>query len=235
MGCLAPEHVLDVGIKLGRALVLLHRRGILHRDIQPGNIVIDEGEDASEDLRPVLIDFGFARGVGPGMRTRLSGEFAAPEVCAEQPEWSRASDIFSLGATLSAVLDKKNSSDAAAITGVLEKALDVSPTARPSAETFTKQLQELADRLHVQQRRERAWSTVRSRLGQGVYVPELSATVNRHRTVLELLELGSYGATEERHRVVADINDRISMVTLCGDIAQARLLEEPTQQGWRPL
>ena len=32
-----------------------------------------------------------------------------------------------------------------------------------------------------------------------------------------------------------DINDRISMVTLCGDIAQARLLEEPTQQGWRPL
>ena len=32
-----------------------------------------------------------------------------------------------------------------------------------------------------------------------------------------------------------DIKDRISMVTLCGDIAQARLLEEPTQQGWRPL
>ena len=31
------------------------------------------------------------------------------------------------------------------------------------------------------------------------------------------------------------IKDRISMVTLCGDIAQARLLEEPTQQGWRPL
>ena len=33
----------------------------------------------------------------------------------------------------------------------------------------------------------------------------------------------------------SDIKDRISMVTLCGDIAQARLLEEPTQQGWRPL
>ena len=31
------------------------------------------------------------------------------------------------------------------------------------------------------------------------------------------------------------IKDGISMVTLCGDIAQARLLEEPTQQGWRPL
>ena len=31
------------------------------------------------------------------------------------------------------------------------------------------------------------------------------------------------------------IKDRISMVTLCSDIAQARLLEEPTQQGWRPL
>jgi hypothetical protein len=34
---------------------------------------------------------------------------------------------------------------------------------------------------------------------------------------------------------ISAIKDRISMVTLCGDIAQARLLEEPTQQGWRPL
>ena len=205
VGCLAPEHVLDIGTKLGRALVLLHRRGILHRDIRPGNILIDEGEDASEDLRPVLIDFGFERGVGPGMRTPLSGEFAAPEVRAERPEWSRASDIFSLGATLSAVLDRRTCSDAAKITTVLKKALDVSPRARPSAETFTKELQELAGRLNVQQRRDKAWSTVRSRLGQGGYMPELSATVNRYRTVLELLELGSYGATEERHRIVADI------------------------------
>ncbi len=231
VGCLAPEHVLDIGIKLGRALVLLHRRGILHRDIQPGNIVIDEGEDASEDLRPVLIDFGFARVVGRGMRTRLSGEFAAPEVCAQQPEWSRASDIFSLGATLRAVLHKTTSSDAAKVRRVLEEALNESPTARPSAETFTTELQQLAARLHVQQRRDTAWSKVRSRLGQGVYVPELSATVNRHRTVLELLELGSYdGAPEERHRVVADIINQFverkrSNLKRVADVTKSRAVE----------
>ena len=41
--------------------------------------------------------------------------------------------------------------------------------------------------------------------------------------------------TPEERKELKVIKDRISMVTLCGDIAQARLLEEPTQQGWRPL
>ena len=43
------------------------------------------------------------------------------------------------------------------------------------------------------------------------------------------------GPVAKPHFLGTIINDRISMVTLCGDIAQARLLEEPTQQGWRPL
>ena len=204
VGCLAPEHVLDIGIKLGRALMLLHRRGILHRDIQPGNVILDEGEDSSFDFRPVLIDFGFARVVGAGMRTRLAGECAAPEVCLDQPEWSRAADVFGLGATLRAVLDPK-ARDANDINVVLKKALATVPADRSSAEALTAELQDLAQRLEVQQRREGAWSCVRRRLGRGAYTPELSATVNRHRTVLELLELGSYRTLEEKHRVVADI------------------------------
>ena len=34
-------------------------------------------------------------------------------------------------------------------------------------------------------------------------------------------------------RTVVYINDRISMVTLCGDIAQARLLEDKSSSAWR--
>ena len=56
------------------------------------------------------------------------------------------------------------------------------------------------------------------------------ATVNRHRTVLELLELGSYGATEERHRVVADIINQFverkrSNLKRVADVTKSRAVE----------
>jgi hypothetical protein len=204
IGSLAAEHVLDIGIKLSRALTLLHRRGILHRDIQPGNIIIDEGEHASNDLRPVLIDFGFARVLGRTMHTRLAGDFAAPEVCTDQPQWSRAADVYSLCATLRAVLNPA-SDVAAPIDEVMKVGLATAHAKRPSAEALTERFQALAHQLQVQERRDSAWAAVRARLGAGAYVPELSATVNRHRTVLELLELGSYRTVEERHRVIADV------------------------------
>ena len=40
--------------KVARAIHFAHRRGILHRDLKPGNILIEEGE-------PVVIDFGLAK------------------------------------------------------------------------------------------------------------------------------------------------------------------------------
>ena len=190
LGALLPRMVIDIGVKLARALTLLHGQGVLHRDIQPGNVVIDEGEYASSDLRPVLIDFGFARLAGREMRTRLAGEFAAPEVAADQPEWSRASDVYALCATLRAVLIQK-APGAPALIAALTGGLQDAPTARPSAEALGEQLERLAMGQKVQQQRDESWARVRARLGTGSYLPELSATVNRHRTVLEMLEAGA--------------------------------------------
>jgi len=209
LGALPTHLVIDIGVKLARALRLLHAQGILHRDIQPGNVVIDEGDYASEDLRPVLIDFGFARLVGREMRTRIAGEFSAPEAAADKPEWSRASDVYSLCSTLRAVLDRE-AVGAVDLLEVLERGLIQSPASRPTATLLGELIEELAENQKVQQQREDAWARVRARIRSGAHLPELSATVNRHRTVLEMLEANAYRTQEERHRVIADIVNQLA-------------------------
>ncbi len=46
---------LDIGLRLARALAAAHQRGVIHRDIKPGNVVL------AEDGEPKLLDFGIAK------------------------------------------------------------------------------------------------------------------------------------------------------------------------------
>ena len=88
-------------MKLCGALETAHRTGTLHRDIKPGNVLVnDYGE-------PQLSDFGIARIAG-GYETAtgfFTGTiaFTAPEVLAGSPP-TVASDVYSLGATLYALI-----------------------------------------------------------------------------------------------------------------------------------
>ena len=50
----SPRRAAELVAALGQALALVHRRGVIHRDIKPRNILI------GEDGRPRLIDFGLA-------------------------------------------------------------------------------------------------------------------------------------------------------------------------------
>ncbi|WP_227981605.1 serine/threonine-protein kinase [Nocardia spumae] len=92
---------LRISVKLSGALETVHRAGILHRDIKPGNVLLTEyGE-------PQLTDFGIARVEG-GFRTTTgvvtaSPAFTAPEVLRDGTP-AVASDIYSLGATLFCML-----------------------------------------------------------------------------------------------------------------------------------
>jgi serine/threonine protein kinase len=98
---LAPEQIVSIVAKTARALAVVHAHGILHLDIKPKNIVIDERGE------PRLIDFGLSRhehawSDSPG-EEGLAGtlEFMAPEQArCETKQLGPPTDIFSLGGVL---------------------------------------------------------------------------------------------------------------------------------------
>ncbi len=96
-GPLPVDQVVDIGIKIARALAEAHRAGVLHRDVKPANIMISAyGE-------PALGDFGIARIEG-GHQTATglvtaSFAHAAPEVL-EGMAPTAGADIYSLGTTI---------------------------------------------------------------------------------------------------------------------------------------
>jgi serine/threonine protein kinase len=96
-----PEHqVLDIGIQIARGLRAAHRKGLIHRDVKPANILFADEQAAK------IGDFGLAafatqQSQNTGSDGVLWGTppYVAPERLCNQPEDVR-SDIYSLGATL---------------------------------------------------------------------------------------------------------------------------------------
>jgi hypothetical protein len=107
-GVVEPLEAARIGAKVADALAAGHDAGVLHRDVKPGNVLLDRGG------RVVLTDFGIASIEAPddGATTKLtrSGEligsldYLAPERAqGQQP--GPASDVWALGMTLYAAVE----------------------------------------------------------------------------------------------------------------------------------
>ena len=88
-----------VGARVARGLEALHRAGVVHGDIKPGNLLMIPGENAGDLPRSVrLVDFGLAVLAGDTQGVLAPG-YAAPEVVGGKIPTS-ASDLYDLGAAL---------------------------------------------------------------------------------------------------------------------------------------
>lgn len=89
-GALPESELIELGRKIAIALDHAHRRGIVHRDVKPANVIIDETGE------PQLLDFGIAKDLNVS-RTKISE--LSPPAPAETPARTSAAAVASMSET----------------------------------------------------------------------------------------------------------------------------------------
>ncbi|MDI1429124.1 serine/threonine-protein kinase [Polyangium sorediatum] len=116
--------------QVSMALHEAHRLGIIHRDVKPGNIMIEQGEDGA--YKPYIMDFGIAREMGKSiqMTASLAGTpaYMAPEQASGDAEaLDRRTDVYGLGATLYDLLAGRPPFDGPHALAVMQQLLTEDP------------------------------------------------------------------------------------------------------------
>ncbi|MEZ5465710.1 MAG: protein kinase [Lysobacteraceae bacterium] len=99
-GKLTVAQALDVAVDIARGLDYAHGKGIVHRDVKPGNVLF------RSDGTAVLADFGIAKAIGATGGMTVAGssigtpDYMSPEQAQGGPLLDGRSDLYSLGAVL---------------------------------------------------------------------------------------------------------------------------------------
>jgi tRNA A-37 threonylcarbamoyl transferase component Bud32 len=148
-GPLGVKEILRIGIQAASGLAAAHKQGLVHRDVKPANILLENGVQ-----RVKLTDFGLARAVDDASVTQsgvIAGTpmYMSPEQAAGEPIDARA-DLFSLGSVLYEMCTGRPAFRAPSAVAVIKRVCDATP--RPIREVnsdIPEALCRVIDRLHA--------------------------------------------------------------------------------------
>jgi serine/threonine protein kinase len=103
-GPVDPEVAAEIGIQACAGLDYAHRRGIIHRDVKPGNLMVVGGPVGGGEMIVKLTDFGIARAIEQTRITQVgsvvgTAAYLAPEQVRGE-EATPATDVYALGVVL---------------------------------------------------------------------------------------------------------------------------------------
>lgn len=133
-GSLDLKEILRIGMQTAAGLAAAHAQGLVHRDVKPSNILLENGIQ-----RVKLTDFGLARAVDDASLTQSGAIAGTPQYMAPEQANGDAvdyrADLFSLGSVMYAMCVGHSPFRASTTMGVLKRVCHDSP--RPIQELNT--------------------------------------------------------------------------------------------------
>ncbi len=122
---LNPKQIVDVIYQCAKGLDYVHRQGVIHRDLKPGNIMLsNDGDVKIMDFSIAHVDVGFEN---PDTEVHGSPMYMPPEQLSEEKRLVAQSDIYSLGAVMYALLARKAPYKASSLESLIYKISNLEP------------------------------------------------------------------------------------------------------------
>src|SRR5262245_14634640 len=174
-GALPVKEILRIGTQIAEGLAAAHKQGLVHRDIKPGNILLENGIE-----RVKITDFGLAR-IADDASVTQSGTVAGTPMYMS-PEQANGemvdhrSDLFSLGSVLYVMATGRPPFRATSTMAVMKRVCDETPTPVQQVNTdIPAWLGVVIARLHAKKSDERFQSAAEVAALLGQHLAELQA------------------------------------------------------------
>ena len=259
-GPLAVADVLALGRQIAEGLAAAHSKDLIHRDIKPGNILLEEGVHE----RVKITDFGLARAADDASLTQSSviagtPMYMAPEQALGKKLDQRA-DLFSLGSVLYQMVSGRPPFRAASTLAVLKRVTEDTP--RPITEIIPETPQWLCaviSKLHAKNPDGRYQSAAEvvgllsdyeSKLKANSGLTNFDPASNRRQvfalrwslvtTALLLTAIGAFGIYDMLSSKPAPPEDKPALITpvepvLTAASSPATVQVVPVSDTWKPL